>query len=96
MGKAIARKGDMGDGACTHIPRRNDEGSPNVFVNGIPIHRVGDHWPIHCNPVGVCHDSVLTKGSSTVFANGKAVGRIGDLQSCGAHVAEGSPNVFSG
>lgn len=92
----VARKGDMGDGACTHTPRANTGGSSDVFVNSKGVHRVGDSWPTHCRPGPVCHSSVLAQGSSTVFANGKAVGRIGDAQSCGAKVAQGSSNVFSG
>jgi len=96
MGIGIVRKGDMGDGADGFTPRANIEGSPNVFVNGLEVHRIGDAWPLHCKPKAGCHTSVLAEGSNTVFANGKGVGRIGDAQSCGAHAIQGSSNVFSG
>ncbi|MCX7999773.1 MAG: hypothetical protein N3A69_12625 [Leptospiraceae bacterium] len=39
------------DKSCGHgcwPPRPNDEGSPNVFVNSRPVHRLGDHWETHC------------------------------------------------
>jgi uncharacterized Zn-binding protein involved in type VI secretion len=88
---AAARLGDpsTGHGPCS--PRPNDQGSPNVFINGLPAHRQGDHWVVHC-----LHDSVLATGSSTVFVNGKKAGRVGDSVACGDRVASGSPNVFIG
>jgi len=93
---AVARKGDVGTGHGCWPPRSNDQGSSNVFVNGIPIHRQSDHWASHtCPPIPETHDSVLASGSSTVFANGKQVGRIGDPVACGSAVAQGSSNVFA-
>ena len=80
---AVCRKGDTCTGHGGFPPRANDEGSPNVFVNGIPA---GNS----------CHDGTLSGGSSSVFVNGKALGRIGDDVSCGSVVASGSPDVFSG
>jgi uncharacterized Zn-binding protein involved in type VI secretion len=77
-----------------HSNRQSDQGSENVFINGIPVHREMDHWVTHCCGDN-CHDSFLLKGSDTVFVNGKAIARIGDLVECGSLVAEGSPNVFS-
>lgn len=91
---AVARLGDLCSGHAGFPPRPNDQGSPNVFVNGLPVHRQGDHWTIHCK--SGCHDSTLASGSGTVFVNGKAVGRIGDPVACGSVVAEGSDNVFVG
>jgi len=82
---AACRLGDTSAGHC-FFPRPNDQGSPNVFINGIAAHRVGDHWPVH--------DGVLAQGSPNVFVNGVALGRIGDAISCGDTVAQGSPNVF--
>lgn len=95
MGKGIARLGDIGDGADGHNPRRNTQGSPDVFVNGIAVHRIGDFWPVHFSGES-SHSSVLAEGSITVFANGKGIGRIGDSQNCGANVAQGSLDVFAG
>ena len=77
------------------VPRPNDQGSPNVYINGRNAHRVGDHWAIHCCPViPECHDSVLADGSPNVYVNGIKLGRVGDPVACGSLVAEGSPNVF--
>lgn len=93
---AAARLGDTCTGHGPWPPRPNDQGSPTVYVNGRPLHRNGDHWEAHCNPIPVCHDSVLGGGSPTVFANGKRAGRIGDAVACGSTVATGSPDVFIG
>lgn len=76
----------------------NRTGSPDVFVNDIPLHRVTDTGPTNC-PHGGTFASI--SGSSTVFCNGLRVTRIGDTtvcQSCGqsgSHTG-GSPNVFVG
>lgn len=92
---AATRLGDECSGHGCFPPRVNDEGSSDVFINGIPAHRVGDHWVTHCcGPA--CHDSVCATGSSTVFVNGKPAARIGDLVACGSAIAQGSPNVFFG
>jgi len=45
---ACARLGDICTGHDCYPSRPNDQGSPNVFVNGIPWHRQGDHWEAHC------------------------------------------------
>ena len=92
---AVVRLGDSCSGHGCYPSRVNDEGSPNVFVNGKPAHRVGDHWTTHCCGIP-CHDGVASSGSSTVFVNGKAICRVGDSVSCGSTMAEGSPNVFAG
>ena len=88
---AVVRLGDNSAGHC--FPARpNLAGSPNVFVNGIAVHRVGDKWAVH-----VCgnssHDGVQAQGSPNVFVNGQAVARVGDKISCGDICAQGSPNV---
>ena len=46
----VARKGDIGSGHGCWPPRPNDEGSQDVYVNGIPLHRQGDHWQPHTEP----------------------------------------------
>jgi len=92
----VCRLGDYCTGHDSYPSRPNDQGSENVFVNGIPVHRLGDHWITHCNPVPLCHDGVLATASNTVFVNEKGVGRIGDLVSCGSVVATGSSDVFVG
>lgn len=89
---AAVRLGDMSTGHC-YNPRANVQGSPNVFINGIASHRVGDFWPSHnCNDNS--HSGVMASGSPNVFVNGLAMARVGDSISCGDTAAAGSPNVF--
>lgn len=92
---AVARLGDKGTGHGGYAARPNDQGSPNVFVNNIPVHRTTDHWETHCAGPA-CHDSNLAVGSKTVIVNNLAIGRVDDDVQCGSLVAEGSPNVFAG
>jgi uncharacterized Zn-binding protein involved in type VI secretion len=92
---AVTRLGDKCTGHGCFPPRANDGASGDVFVNGIGVHRVGDHWVTHCCGPS-CHDSTAARGSGTVFAHGKAVMRIGDSVACGSAVAQGSGNVFAG
>lgn len=94
MGQAAARLGDTCAGHCFN-PRGNTESSPNVFLNGLGAHRVGDGWPTHSCPPN-SHSSVTSEGSSTVFVNGKALARIGDALDCGDIISQGSPNIFVG
>lgn len=93
---AQTRIGDNNTGhdACPAVPLV--EGSPNVFINGIPAGRVGDHYQTHSCVVHGPHQDYIAQGSSTVFINGIPAGRIGDPVIIGGSVAEGSPNVFVG
>lgn len=93
---AVTRLGDTCTGHGAFPPRPSTSGSPNVNVNGIPVHRQGDSWAVHCDPSPSCHGSVLDSGSSTVKVNGKDMGRVGDPVACGSSVATGSNNVFAG
>ena len=93
---AVTRLGDSCTGHGTWPPRPSTGGSGDVFVNGIPAHRKGDAWAVHCNDVPVCHAGSLASGSGSVFVNGKQLGRVGDPVSCGSSVAAGSGNVFAG
>lgn len=90
---------DIGDGCCPHVRHGNNAThSPNVFVNGLGLHRLTDTGPTNCPHSGTF---ASTTGSSTVFCNGLKVTRIGDVTTCqdcgktGNHVV-GSPNVFAG
>lgn len=92
---AITRLGDYCTGHDCHPPRPSTQGSPDVFVNGIPVHRVGDLWGPHsCD--GPPHTSILIQGAPGVLVNGQPVGRVGDLIACGSFVATGSPDVIVG
>lgn len=93
----VCRLGDICSGHGCWPPRPNVSASPNVFVNGIKVHRIGDEWAVHCCPaIPECHDGQLAAGSSTVFINGLACARIGDPVSCGSFAAQGSGNVDAG
>jgi uncharacterized Zn-binding protein involved in type VI secretion len=75
-----------------------DQGSDNVFINGIGAVRLGDLDKEHQYPVGIgcgSHQVALSTSSGTVFVNGKGIGRVGD--SYGEEtIITGSPNVFAG
>lgn len=92
---AVAFKGCMGTGHGCFPPRNSIEGSDDVGVNGIPVHRQGDKWAFHTCGDNT-HDGSLSGGSDTVFVNGKPIGRIGDSVSCGSVAAEGSEDTFAG
>jgi len=84
---------------CPHARSgTNGTGSPNVFINGIAAHRLGDTGSTNC-PHGGTFAS--TTGSGSVFINSQAATRIGDVTTCGAcgrtgtHTG-GSGNVFIG
>ena len=91
---------DVGDPDCCPHGRTgtDEEGSNNVYVNGIPVHRQGDGGPIEC-PHGGYFQS--TSASQTVFANGRGITRIGDGTKCvgcgqGGNHVDGSENVIVG
>ena len=89
---AIVRLGDSSCGHCFGA-RGNIQGSDNVFVNGIPMHRLGDQWPVH-TCMKASHDSTTCQASDNTFCNGLGVARIGDGQTCGDSAAQGSDNTF--
>lgn len=96
----LARLGDTCTGHECFPPRASTGGSPNVFADGMAVHRVGDSWDTHtCTHPEIPHGShsgSLASGSSSVFVNGLPVGRVGDPVDCGSTVATGSNDVFAG
>ena len=93
---AVTRRGDACTGHGCWPPRPSTGGSPDVFANGIAVHRQADTWAAHtCPAIPQTHASLLASGSATVFANGRQLGRIGDPVACGSSVAAGSPDVFA-
>lgn len=92
---AVHLLGGMDSGHGCYPPRNNVQGSGDVFVTGIPVHRQGDAWIVHCCGPS-CHSSVLAKGSATVFVNGKGLARLGDPVSCGSITIDGATTVFAG
>ena len=93
---AVHLKGQQCSGHGCFPPRPNSQGSPNVFVNGIAVHRQGDAWEAHGCGVCIPHGGSMASASGTVFANGKGIARIGDSVDCGSVASEGSSNVFAG
>lgn len=97
MAIPATRIGDADIPHCSGMVRA--EGSPDVFINGIPWSRQGDHNVPHLRPGGeecIIHAAPIAIGSIGVIVNGRGAGRIGDaIASCTA-VAVGSDNVFAG
>ena len=93
---AATRIGDADVPHCSGMVRA--EGSPDVFVNGIPWSRFGDVNTPHLLPGDPCptHSAAIAVGSKTVFINGRGAGRIGDAIASCTSVAEGSEDVFAG
>jgi len=91
----IVRLGDTCTGHDCWPSRANTSASPNVFINGLGAHRVGDSWETHCCPGSDCHSGSQASGSPNVFVNGLSVARIGDFIDCGSSNQTGSQNVFA-
>jgi uncharacterized Zn-binding protein involved in type VI secretion len=93
---AVTRIGDADVAHCS-TPNRV-QGSPDVFVNSIPVSRQGDLNTVHLLPGSPCpsHAAPITTGSTTVFINNLGCGRVGDAVTACTSVAEGSDDVFSG
>ena len=95
---AVTRIGDEDVTHCSAMTR--DDGSSNVFVNGIWVSRQGANNTSHLLPPDVppcpSHSAPITTGSTTVFVNGKGCGRVGDAITGCTSVSEGSSNVFAG
>jgi len=91
---AVTRVTDECTGHGCFPPRLAIEGSPNVFVNGLAVNRLADHWETHSCVTS--HNGQTLEGSPTVFINGKAACRIGDPITCGSVSAQGSPDTFFG
>ena len=64
------------------------QGSPDVYINGLPAGRVAD--------TETCDAGKVAQGSTTVFINGLPAARVGDKVTCGAVIVGGSGNVFIG
>lgn len=94
---AVSRLGDSM--ACGDVVI---QGSNNVFINGMPVGRLGDGTAGHADWV----PNAMSEGSPTVFANNIKICRVGDkhvghlnIRGNSFHrtaLAVGSPNVFSG
>ena len=92
--RVLSRTG-IGRNCANPVQTVTNEGSPNVFVNGIPVVRQGDQVGTH-NASGCSPDtSKLSTYSGTVFVNGKGIGRIGDEYTSDNTIISGSTTVFA-
>ena len=96
---AAHRQSDIGSGHECHFPPSTATGgSPDVYVNGKPLMRVGDSYQAHgCSSCPEpSHGRALAKGSGTVFVNGRPAGRVADAIDCGGQAENGSEDVTIG
>tara|TARA_Y100001937_G_scaffold94392_2_gene128019 strand:- start:216 stop:506 length:291 start_codon:yes stop_codon:yes gene_type:complete len=91
----VARIGDADTNHAPCPPASCSTGSPNVFANNIPVHRVGDTNTPHGFILCIPHVTSLSTGSPNVIVNNMQCGRLGDSYSCGITVNAGSPNVIA-
>ena len=72
--------------------------SPNVFVNGKPVHRQGDRFVPHTIPIippPPPHPDIMGVGSNArVFFNGKIAATLGTPTVQGGLIVVGSHSVF--
>ena len=66
------------------------QGSPNVFIGGLPAARVGDSL------ICVGPPDKIKQGSASVFINGKPAARMGDPTDHGGVIVMGNPTVVIG
>ena len=69
-------------------------GASTVFANGILVGQQGSRISPHAPFKGPHKSASVTDASPSVFADGIAVARVGSGNSCGHHMAQGSPDVF--
>jgi uncharacterized Zn-binding protein involved in type VI secretion len=72
-----------------------DQGSDDVFVNGIGVVRESDAVARHVFPGCSTHAPGLATFSGNVYVNGKRIGRLNDTYGCGARITTSSSNVFA-
>lgn len=95
MGKPAARIGDkhtcpMRGSNVSHEGGPILEGSPDVFIGGLPAARVGDR--VQCNGA----TDTIVEGETTVFINGKPAARMGDKTAHGGVIVGGCATVLIG
>ena len=74
--------------------------SATVFINGLPVHKIGDTSEIHCIPIipTICDVEVVAEGGyPTIICEGKLMGPIGATTLPGGCVLTwGSHSVICG
>lgn len=84
---AIARLGDIGSYHGPYPDTEVVEGSGDVDINSLPVHRVGDNLAPHE------HSRHLAKGSSTCDVNSRGLGYVTCPVDCGGFIVTGSGNT---
>jgi uncharacterized Zn-binding protein involved in type VI secretion len=93
----VARKGvDEHDGHDDCHPGKAIEGSPDVFLEGFAVVRLGDLWEEHDCPEHESHQAKVIQASSEVTVNGLALVRVGDVLDCGCRVKTGAKALYAG
>tara|TARA_B100000035_G_scaffold7942_1_gene6857 strand:- start:28907 stop:29200 length:294 start_codon:yes stop_codon:yes gene_type:complete len=92
--KPMSRLGDITTGHGCYAPSVGVTASPNVMVNGLPAHKVGDPFTPHTCGKDV-HSDVAAIGSPKVIINGSPAMRLGDALAPPALMAEASWTVFA-
>ncbi|WP_417531313.1 type VI secretion system PAAR protein [Marinobacter lipolyticus] len=94
-GKKIVLLGDQGTDHQGFPPTPVIAGSPNVFVDGKPVARVGDPLAPHSKPKHPPHPRAIASGSATVLINGIPAAVTGGAITCGG-ITIGSGSVVIG
>ena len=93
--RPMSRLADITTGHGCYAPSVGVTASANVFVNGLPAHKVGDTFTPHTCGSDV-HGDVASVGSTKVIINGTGAMRLGDVLAPGAALmAEASWTVFA-
>ena len=93
----VTRLGDKNSGhGCCFTPTPLITASPNVFINGKPCGRSGDHYAEHGGCVEQNHkpDIDYLVCSHNVLVNGRSIAVVGDPTDKGSYATIGSPNVL--
>lgn len=80
----------MCSGTTPHVGGPVTQGSPNVFINGKPVARMGDM----CTCIGP--PDVIATGNPTVLINGIPIATVGDMTAHGGIIISGENNVIIG
>lgn len=93
----VARKDvDVCTGHDACPPRKAVEGSPDVFIDGHAVVRLGDLWESHGCPAHAPHQGRVNQASSEITVNGLPVVRVGDPIDCGGQVKTGCEALYAG
>lgn len=76
----------VGDHCSAPLPRVATSGSPDVFVNDLPVVRLNDSWS----------PGTSAEGVPSVLVNDLPICVVGNSISNGSTMIEGSPDVFVG